>query len=55
MANINVKDLTDYNITGLNLFDDLESFMVELNDDREQIIGGHALCRYCTNFSYAQY
>lgn len=40
MADINLKDLFDLDLTGTKLFDDLKNFMVELSDDNELIIGG---------------
>ncbi len=40
MANINVNDLIDLNLTGADLFNDPESFMKDLNEESEQVIGG---------------
>jgi hypothetical protein len=40
MADINIKDLSDLNIIGSDLFDDSEDFTIELSDEIEQIMGG---------------
>jgi hypothetical protein len=40
MANINVNDLIDLNLAGADLFNDPESFMKDLNEEIEQVIGG---------------
>jgi hypothetical protein len=41
MAEIKVKDLVTHNISGADLFDDSESFMVELSaEDEVNILGG---------------
>lgn len=40
MANINVNDLIDLNLAGADLFNDPESFMKDLNEESEQVIGG---------------
>lgn len=37
MANIKLESL---NISGLDLFNDSESFIVELTDEEQQIVGG---------------
>ncbi len=42
MANINVNDLIDLNLTGADLFNDPESFMKDLNEESEQVMGGGA-------------
>jgi hypothetical protein len=39
MTDIKVKDLSDRHISGFDLFDDLEDFMVELSDD-SNVVGG---------------
>jgi hypothetical protein len=39
MADINIKDLLDRKILGNDLFSDSESFMIELDDEVEHIIG----------------
>jgi hypothetical protein len=39
MADINVNNLNALSISGSDLFEDLETFMVELSDD-ESVIGG---------------
>ena len=47
MANINIKDLSDLNLTGAELFNDSESFMTELNEEGEEmgaIHGGDLWC-----------
>jgi hypothetical protein len=40
MADIKVKDLATDNISGSDLFQDSENFMVELGDEIEEINGG---------------
>jgi hypothetical protein len=40
MADIQLKDLFDRNFSGSDLFEDKETFMLELSDDNEQIVGG---------------
>lgn len=40
MANINIKDLLGHQILGNDLFNDSESFMMEINDESECVIGG---------------
>jgi hypothetical protein len=40
MANINVNDLIDLNLAGVDLLNDPESFMKDLNEESEQVIGG---------------
>jgi hypothetical protein len=40
MADIKVKDLATHNISGSDLFQDSENFMVELGDEIEEINGG---------------
>ena len=40
MANINVNDLLNLNPSGSELFNDSESFMTELSEESEQVIGG---------------
>lgn len=50
MADIKVQNLENHNIPGTDLFGDSESFMIELNDDREQILGGVG-CRPCIKYS----
>jgi hypothetical protein len=42
MTDIKVKDLSDRNTSGFNLFDDSENFMVELYDDNN-VMGGVAI------------
>ncbi|MDZ7962498.1 MAG: hypothetical protein RMY34_32305 [Aulosira sp. DedQUE10] len=37
MANIKVNDLLNLNLTGVELFNDSESFLTELSDESEQI------------------
>jgi hypothetical protein len=44
MANIQVDKLLNQGISGAQLFNDSESFMIELSDDSEQIIGGIGAC-----------
>jgi hypothetical protein len=48
MADIKVKDLVIHNISGHNLFDDSESFMMEITDEQEhQILGGQRCTMTC--------
>jgi hypothetical protein len=44
MANIKVNNLSVLNLSGAELFDDAESFMMELNDEQTGIMGGQAQC-----------
>ncbi|AFZ01490.1 hypothetical protein [Calothrix sp. PCC 6303] len=48
MANIKLNDLSKMNLSGVDLFDDSESFLTELNDENEQIniVGGS--CKFLT-------
>ena len=44
MADIKVNDISTLNISGINLFDDSENFLMELStEDEANILGG----RYC--------
>ncbi len=45
MANINIANISDLNLNGNDLFEDSESFMKEVNDESEQVIGGKPV--YC--------
>ncbi len=47
MANINVNDLIDLNLAGADLFNDPESFMKDLNEESEQVIGGASPLELC--------
>ena len=49
MANIDIKDISDLNLDGNDLFQDSESFITELSNDVEQdsIIGGCATSQQC--------
>jgi hypothetical protein len=40
MSEIKVKDLSSLNISGADLFDDAENFLIELNDETTTIVGG---------------
>ena len=40
MANIKVNDLIGLNLAGADLFNDPESFMKDLSEESEQVIGG---------------
>jgi hypothetical protein len=42
MTDIKVKDLSNHNVSGFDLFDDSENFMVELSDDNN-VMGGVAI------------
>lgn len=52
MADIKIQDLSTHNISGMDLFNDSENFMIELSDEGKQIFGGclpgtrypHGLC-----------
>ena len=49
MANIKINELSALNLSGAELFNDSESFMMELNEESEQmgnILGG---CLFGTN------
>ena len=48
MTEIKVRDLSNRNIFGADLFDDPENFMVELSDDSD-VIGGFNL-NSCASF-----
>jgi hypothetical protein len=39
MADIKVKDLAVHNISGFDLFKDSESFMIEISDESDQVVG----------------
>ncbi|MFM2311231.1 MAG: hypothetical protein RLZZ04_507 [Cyanobacteriota bacterium] len=53
MSEIKIQDLSTNNISGTNLFDDSENFMVELSEDNEQILGGVDR-RCCRKNSYIE-
>jgi hypothetical protein len=42
MTDIKVKNLSDRDVSGFDLFDDSENFMVELSDDNN-VLGGVAI------------
>jgi hypothetical protein len=44
MANIKVNNLSALNISGADLFNDSESFLTELSDESEKVIGGGYNC-----------
>ncbi|MBD2169100.1 hypothetical protein H6G04_32540 [Calothrix membranacea FACHB-236] len=46
MANINVNDLLNLNLHGVELFNDSESFLIELSDESQamEVIGGCCCC-----------
>ncbi|NJL61563.1 MAG: hypothetical protein HC903_06710 [Methylacidiphilales bacterium] len=50
MANIKLNELSKLNLSGVELFDDSESFLTELNDENEQVnvVGG--TCFFTVNF-----
>jgi hypothetical protein len=58
MADIKIQYLSIYNVSGIDLFSDMESFMKELNNQDElDVLGGQkcdATCRgaSCTLHSY---
>lgn len=41
MANINIENISDLDLNGHNLFQDSESFITELNEEEECIVGGY--------------
>ncbi|NEO41865.1 MAG: hypothetical protein F6J90_38305 [Moorea sp. SIOASIH] len=52
MANININDLSALNLTGAELFNDSESFMMEVNEDSEAILiigGQNESCCLCSH------
>lgn len=59
MANINIKNITESDLNGNNLFADSESFIIEIDDNGEQenIMGGLKLAftthssPYCNNIA----
>ncbi|MFM2311229.1 MAG: hypothetical protein RLZZ04_505 [Cyanobacteriota bacterium] len=55
MSDIKIQDISTHDTSGADLFGDSESFMVELSDDNESIIGG-AITIYedsiCLNHSF---
>jgi hypothetical protein len=40
MADITIENLLNSGTTGNDLFDDAESFMMELSDDNQDVMGG---------------
>ena len=40
MANINIENISDLDLNGNDLFEDSESFITELDDNGEAIVGG---------------
>ncbi|WP_293114137.1 hypothetical protein [Moorena sp. SIO4G3] len=51
MANIAISDL---NPVGANLFDDSESFMMDLSDDQLDVKGGHPTLWILVGYLIAQ-
>lgn len=50
MANINIENISDLDLSGNDLFQDSESFIVEIDDnDQEATIGGLLSWCICTN------
>lgn len=49
MANINIENLSEFDLNGNDLFEDSESFITELDDANEQysIIGGYCNDNSC--------
>ena len=41
MANINIDNISDLDLNGSGLFQDSESFITELDDNGESIVGGY--------------
>ena len=40
MADINIENISDLDLNGNDLFQDSESFIIDLDDDAESIVGG---------------
>ncbi|WP_019505174.1 hypothetical protein [Pleurocapsa sp. PCC 7319] len=43
MANINIENISDLALNGNDLFEDSESFITELDDNEQAIMGGCAV------------
>ena len=41
MPNINIENISDLDINGNDLFEDSESFITELDDEGESVMGGY--------------
>ena len=41
MANIDIENISDLGLNGNDLFEDSESFITELDDNGESIVGGY--------------
>jgi|GEM_PF-1048934 len=41
MADINIGNISEFELDGSDLFDDSESFITELDDEGESIVGGY--------------
>lgn len=48
MANINIENISDSNLNGNDLFEDSESFITELDDNEQAIMGGYGYCGFYT-------
>ena len=46
MANINIDNVSDLDLNGNDLFQDSESFITELDDNGESIVGGYGYGGY---------
>ncbi len=46
MANINIENISDLALNGNDLFNDSESFITELDENEEGIIGGYGGCGF---------
>jgi hypothetical protein len=55
MAEIKIKDLGTCNISGTDLFDDLENFMIEVTDETTQIFGGIVAAVDCGHTNLCQH
>jgi len=51
MANIDIENISNSDLNGNDLFQDSESFITELDDNGESIVGGHYSDHDCT-FTY---
>ncbi len=57
MSNINIRNISDLDINGNYLFEDSESFIIEITDDDEQSVTGGFYFQYYYdwNFNPAKY
>lgn len=48
MADIKIQDLSTQNVSGMNLFNDSESFMIDLFEEELTVQGGRAITSIVT-------